>query len=342
MELLTRRSAVSVLSIVMLTGCVPDFDVDETIIVADQVIAVNADPPEAPPGDPVEYTALVVSPDGTITDARLDWKFCADIKPPAELGPVSARCVEGDPEATIAIARPLETAMPFEACRYFGPDSPPTTTGESGRPSDPDITGGYRQPVRVALGDSVSFYEHRITCGLAGATQEQSADFRRRTRPNQNPDIDELIAVRADGTEVVVRNNELVTLLPGEEIELVVRWPECPTEAVCGDGVCLPDENDVDCRDDCRTKRRCEGAEVYIAFDPLEREVVTRRETIRVSWLATRAGLELPRTVVPGDEGTESRNRFVAPTESGVVSLYVVLRDERNGTTWRAFQIEVP
>ena len=64
----------------------------------------------------------------------------------------------------------------------------------------------------------------------------------------------------------------------------------------------------------------------------------------RVTELATQAKLEaLPGyTVVPGDEGTESRNRFVAPTTPGPVSIYVVLRDERNGTTWRAFQIEVP
>lgn len=344
MELLTRRNALAVLSVVVLTGCVPDFDVDETVIVDQQILAISATPAEAAAADGVVYRALVVSPDGTITDATLTWKYCADIKPQAELGPVSARCVEGDPEATVAIpaAEPVTAMMPFETCRYFGPDSPPTTTGEAGRPADPDVTGGYRQPVRVALGDSVSFYEHRIACGLAGATQEQSADFRRRSRRNANPRIDDLFIVRADGVEVATREDEPVSLAPGEAIELIVRWPECPTEAVCGDDVCLPDENADDCREDCRLQRTCKGAETYITFDPLEREIVTRREAMRVAWVATRAGLEVPRTGVLGDDdATESRNRFVAPSVPGVVTVYVVLRDERGGTTWQTLQLEV-
>src|SRR5690606_8663416 len=102
--------------------------------------------------------------------------------------------------------------------------------------------GGYRQPVMAAIAGGgeapeVSLFEHRIFCGLVGANQTESAEFRRRYRRNANPEIESVELIRADGRAYIIEEGSTPRLSPGEEVELAVAWPMCPTEDECGDGV---------------------------------------------------------------------------------------------------------
>lgn len=340
----------SLISLLFVVACVPDFEVDESVVRAPRILAVQASPAESRPGDVVSYRALVADPSGGAAEAEIDWSFCVAVKPLEELGPVSPACVRGDEGALafLGVGDEVTGAIPFEACSVFGPEPSPTSDGQGGRPVDPDVTGGYRQPVRAGLftetsGYQVSFFEHRIYCGLVGANQAESLELRRRYRRNTNPSIDELVIVRADGSEEIVEPGAIPRLSPGEAIELVVRWPDCPTEAVCGDGFCHPDESADTCPDDCAPQQRgCAGAETYLLFSLEGRVFSLNREAIRVSWNANVEGFEEPRTGVESDDlSSESRNRFVAPSFEGRFTTWIVVRDDRGGVGYRAVDWDV-
>ncbi len=340
------RRPVLLLSILVAAGCVPELDVDESVVEARRVLAIRGEPPEARPGEVVAYTALVAEPSGTVTSLTLDWSYCVESKPLAELGPVSANCVAGSDGAIAPIGEgpTASGAVPIEACRVFGPEPPLSEDGEAGRPADPDFTGGYRQPVRAGFptdaGTDVAFFEERIFCGLAGVGSDDAIEFQRRYHRNVNPEIEAVELVREGGATEDVAIDDVPVLAPGERIELIVRWPACPIDAACGDGVCVPDETDTVCPDDCAAPAgTCPGAEAYFYFDPALREFEVRREAMRVSWTATSAGFAEARTGVDGlTDVNESRNPFVAPSTPGPLTTWVVLRDERGGVAVRAIE----
>ena len=141
-------------------------------------------------------TALYVGANGTITNGALDWALCIDRNPLANLGPVSPSCAEATGSGFIELGKaPAETAaLPTNACLLFGPDVPPVVGNEPpGRPVDPDPTGGYYQPVRLAAGDQIAIGEVRITCDVPGATPAQLGMLAMDTHPNTNPQIDAVV-----------------------------------------------------------------------------------------------------------------------------------------------------
>jgi len=103
------------------------------------------------------------------------------------------------PFGTGLVAR---SAPPDDGCRVFGP-FPPT-----GRPADPDTTGGYYQPVRVLVptstGDDFSVGITRLNCGIAGAAQDQAIEYNKRHLPNENPAIASLTLSHANGRKETV------------------------------------------------------------------------------------------------------------------------------------------
>jgi hypothetical protein len=132
----------------------------------------------------------------------------------------------------------------------------------------------------------------RVRCNLAGATQEQTSDFERRYRENVNPEISDLAVNGASvGEEWHAR--------PGDRLQLRVSWPET-------------------------------AAEPYIAFDPLSRAIFDRKESLRVSWLATSGSFAHSRTDAPDNEFTVAGN----------ATLYVVLRDDRGGVAFRSVKVQ--
>jgi hypothetical protein len=83
-------------------------------------------------------------------------------------------------------------------------------------------------------------------------------------------------------------------------------------------------------------------AERYLYFDPMRDDLVTRRESMSVSWFATAGSFESDRTGRGEEEDTSSTaNRWTAPDQPGTVHLWVVLRDSRGGAAWAEGTIDV-
>jgi hypothetical protein len=336
MGLLRRGS--SVLALVSL-ACAPEFELDLARVDRPRVLALVSTPAEAAPGETVTLTALVATPEGTSVDTALDWSTCLARRPLAELGPIAPGCVALDEAAIASIGQgpSVETTLPADACRLFGPEPPPAMPGEpTGRPVDPDPTGGYYQPILGLLGDEelegdeLNLLKLRLACGLAGATQAQSAEYQLRYQANVAPGVVEFAP--SDGA---------TTVGVGESIDLRVRWTACPREPECGDDLCSLDEV-ASCADDCATAIGCPGAETHVFFDPLALEVAIRREAIGVTWYATEGQLDDARTGRSADdEQASSANVWTAPDEPGTVHLWVVLRDDRGGTGWAALDLAV-
>jgi hypothetical protein len=346
-----RASLASIAVAFTVTGCVPDVEDADTLVLGARVLAIRSEPAQVEPREEATFTALFVDPDGTQSEAPLRWAFCKARKPLAELGPVNPLCLlenadeieivtpdaEGDEEPELIleeIGEGIEAGgrLPQDACRLFGPDRPPPREGEpAGRPVDPDPTGGYYQPLRIFNdGDeTASLYEARIVCGLPGASQAVSAAFNQQFLPNANPVIDELVATDGDDPVAIAGEEAATRVRPGESLELELRWEACEPLSPCEEA--------------CEPPPACEGAESYIYFDPLTRTVSARRESMRVSWFSTAGTFRDARTGRAEQEAdtTRSPNVWTAPEAEGDVTLWVVLRDDRGGVTWRTYALRV-
>jgi len=330
------------------TGCVPEFDDDTSRVAAPRVLAIRADPAEVRErlDKTATFTALVAAPDGSATP-EVFWSLCIDRKPLSELGPVSPKCI-ASPEPGPSIAEPLgtgtsiEATIPETACQLFGPQRPDPKPGEpSGRPVDPDPTGGYYQPVMAWLGTTAVLGSVRLGCPL------RDIEFNQRYRQNENPALDALEAVRGDGTALPLDDGGSLDLSPGERVTVRTTWPLCPAVDECGDGICGPDEDQTTCQgtgDDCAAPRGCTGAERYVFFDALAQSTSERWEALTVSYYATDGSFDNPRTGGTATAGAEGQpgtnNGYVAPS-AGTAALWVIVRDDRGGTAWRSFNVNV-
>lgn len=335
-----RALASTLLVLVLAAGCLPDVDVDESRIVAPRVLAIRAIPAEAAPGETVRLEALHVGPEGRIVDGVLEWARCDARRPLAELGPVSPACLAWEDPALVLLGfgASVEAAISRDACRLFGPDPPPAQPGEpAGRVVDPDVTGGYHQPVRVVSPDDAAIVlgEVRLSCGVAGATQAQAAELRQRRHANRAPEISTVFVQRGDGTDVLLDEATPLTVSRGESITMEAGWLECPESDACGDGICGADETSASCAEDCRVPSRCSGAERFVRFDPIARALVVERESMRVAWYTTDGRFELERTGRGADDPAPyASSRWIAPDAPGPVTVWMVIRDARGGVGW--------
>ncbi|MBX3189708.1 MAG: hypothetical protein KF819_21970 [Labilithrix sp.] len=297
-----RLLPVSFLVVAAIPSCKPDFGERESFVDRPVVLAVRMDPPEVTPGAPVTTSILVASPDGPIAFPPTSWAFCASPKLLSENGAVSVRCTRGG-VAPIGDARGGLTApVPADACFLFGPEIQSTEL----RPRDPDVTGGFYQPIRATVaagGDTLmAFGFARITCKLASIPADAATIMGRDYAPNRNPSLLP-IEVIADG---VPREKRVPR---GARVVLRASWSE-------GD------------------------AESYLMFDVRAQAVVTRRESLRASWFTTAGSFESDRT---GRDEMEpesfTENVWTAPTEARDVYLWVVLRDSRGGTAFASTEL---
>ena len=326
-----------------MAGCKPTLDDTSPLVAAPRVLAVRSDPAEVTPGNDVTVSALFVDGNGKTALQPLSYAFCTLRKPLTELGPVSPGCLVSTADWLVPLGDgPMAQGMvPMDACRQFGPDTPDTKAGEPpGRPVDPDLTGGYYQPVRlqVGAGDAATFAaaETRLTCGVAGASQDQVVELKKRRRPNTNP---ALVGVAVAGG-MPLADGTAIDAAPGAQVKLTAVWPLCPTAAACGDAVCSPDEDDKACPGDCKELKGCRGAETYAFFDPTTRENETATEAMRVSWFATAGTFDAPHTGAPDAATPASGNTWIAPA-GGDVTVWVVLRDDRGGVGWTTLQVHI-
>ncbi len=256
-----RTFAFPVLVAALVFACRPDFTERESIVTRTQVLAVRAEPPDAKPGEAITWRALVVTPEGELAEPQASWAFCATPKRLTENGAVSAQCLGGGVRP-IGDGATVSAALPQDACSLFGPE----VTSADLRPRDPDVTGGFYQPVRLTVqdgaGPTVAFGMTRIRCNVGSAGAEVAAEYQRRYVPNQNP---VLLPLEASAP--------LDAVPAGARLELRAPWPESSVES-------------------------------YVTIDVAEQRVVDRRETMRVSWFATAGSFEHDRTGTPENAWT--------------------------------------
>jgi hypothetical protein len=343
-------------------GCTPSFSERPSVVTDYRVLAVQSEPaewqrvldPDTNEAKPATYRALVTNPLGTVSDASLEWTFCTLPKPLTELNDVNIACFQNDPSFTVPVGQgaAVSAAVPESACRNFGPDVP---ENQAFRPADPDVTGGYYQPLRVLYRPTPealvpTFAKVRIRCGLAGASQEQVASYNRGYHLNTNPRIASIAA--GDRVLTTLEADPAaapLVMAPGERVVLRVTWPACPLVDACGDGVCGPTETkeagDGQCEADCKVERACGGAERFLAFRLETRQLTEQREVMRVSWFTTAGGGSVAddRT---GRDATDpltfTENEYTAPSQPGLYPVWAVLRDSRGGLTWGSVRVRVP
>jgi hypothetical protein len=328
-------------------ACKPELDDHTALVEQPRVLAVRALPAEAAGGGEVALEALVALPLGAAAPT-LSWALCATRKPLTEQGAVAPACLLPSGTAVTALGQgdaksPTSSAtLPRDVCRLFGPDTPAPRPGEpAGRPVDPDVTGGYYQPARVLLGGNgegeYASFEVRLACGVSGANQEQSAEFTRRYRANENPALESVSVFRAGAWSTL--GDEPLEVSAGERVPLRASWAACPASPPC-DEACGPVPTATTCGA-CEAAG-CSGAEAYVLLDPASRQIVVRREALRVAWFATAGAFDADRTGRGGDDlEPSSDDAWTAPTTAGDVALWIIVRDERGGVGWASRRLRV-
>jgi len=326
-------------------ACVPTFNDETSRIEERRLLAIVAEPAEVKPGAELTLKALWVDAQGEyISDPPVSWALCLARKALTELGPIAPICVEefgteSDSLRPLGEGASVQTTLPSDVCRMFGPLSPPLEAGQTvpGRAVDADSTGGFFQPVVAGEANPV-VSGVRALCGPSGLPQSESVAFNQGYRPNENPEPSEILHAQGDHQEPV---DGMVFVKPGEELELVVEFPSCPEEPACGDGICSVYENATSCAEDCRdAPTGCRGPEDYLYADPAERAAVLRTERLEVGWFSAEGSFELA-TTDDADSPGIIRNVWVAPDEELTTRVWLVARDDRGGTSWRSIEVEV-
>jgi hypothetical protein len=183
-----------------------------------------------------------------VDEQALSWSLCQLRKPVAENTPVSQACLSEDLPLS-AQGGQVSIRTPSAACVNFGPLAPPSSSGTL-RPTDPDTTGGYYQPIRLDLGAQPAIFRERLHCDLAGASLLLSQEFRARYTLNRNPTLVSLSALVADQPVA------LDALPAGQRIRLVATWST-------------------------------DSAETFPVFDSLSQTLADQREALWLSWFVT-------------------------------------------------------
>jgi len=320
------RAALVAIAVALSSACAPTFDDSTSIISAPRLLAVQSTPAEAVAGGAFSLSALYVGPQGVQTAPQLDWATCLLQTPSDQPGPVNPACFGSGSSDVVSLGKggTANATVPSDACLLFGPNSPPPTPGQpSPRPTDPDATGGYYLP--IVVGDPAgqwSVAPERITCPPSGVTQDVLAVISAGYVPNVNPAIASLSSTSGSGPATVVPADgsgvQPMTVSAGQQFALSVSWASCPT-----------------------SPQACSGAETYLSLDSTTHTVVTLRESIVASWYATGGSFASDRSGRSGvDPGLDATNIWTAPRTSGVVHLWVVLRDARGGVGWQGYTLK--
>ncbi len=295
----------------VVSACFPSFE-DRPWLVKDvRIVAVRGTPAEAEPNALVIFDALIASPSGLST-AAISWAFCMSPRRVEERTGVTAACANGD--QLQAITNPA--AVLADACARFGPNPPPTSSGEPPlRPADPDPTGGYYLPVRAAItdpstGNEVSaFGFHRIRCDLAGATRPVFEEYQDRYTQNVNPTIGRIVVIDDAGQE---------------------------QDASAGPRVAAGTSVTI------RVQPGDDAAEPYVVYDVANNLLRDRIEDLTVNWNVSAGELSRGRQTVAGDAEVRSlETTWTAPDAAGTSRMWVVLRDARGGSDWMSFDVTV-
>ena len=309
MKLRVPQHSLGIVALLALPACFPEFE-DRPYLLADPtILAVRSTPAEVAPGQMVSLEALLATPSGTV-DGPLTWAYCVEPRRVEERTGVTAACLTGS--GLQAIGDPIAVPMLGDACSKFGPVSPPAEGDEQPRrPSDPDPTGGFYVPVRAdyhpdAGSGARSFGFLRVRCDLAGATRDVFDAFQKGYTNNVNPQVSELLLDSKAETQITVSAGSTVdlSLAPGAA-----------------------------------------DSEPYLLYSAIESKLFDRLETLTVSWYVTDGTLSRASQSLSADQlaaGARFETSWEAPSGAGTVHGWAVLRDDRGGVDWRAYELVVP
>lgn len=173
------------LLMVSLVACLPELDARPSLIESPRIIAVISEPAEAKPGEVVHFRVVVASPEGAVEETQAYWSLCLSPKPPAENNSVNQACWNESYKPVAGPAEEVDIELPMEACELFGPE----VKSADLRPRDPDASGGYYQPIRVAIPELAGFGFQRVRCALPNASIDDTLEFDERYRANRNPTL---------------------------------------------------------------------------------------------------------------------------------------------------------
>jgi hypothetical protein len=322
-----RRAGLCAGAVLALTlACKPNLGSPPSIVDGLRLLAVRGLPAEAAEGTSVTYDVLAVDEMGRVANPTVGWYQCDERKPPAEGNAVAAACLSTDKMETTGTT--FMANVPVGACKRFGPQTDVDKNNVSLRPNDPDVTGGFYQPVRARLtkdgAESLAFALERIKCPLTNTPPDATGTFNATYKLNVNPTIASL------------------TLDPdGQPDPLYTRAakapaPPPPTTPVTGVGPGAGFDLELAWSDD--------SPESFPVWNPTTQAIDTHREAMSVSWYATDGSFEHDRT---GRGETEmdlsTRNRWTAPpvATATLVHVWIVLRDSRGGIDFAESLVEV-
>jgi hypothetical protein len=324
-------------------ACKPDLGAPISLVDKPRILAVRGTPPEAKEGADVTYDLLAVDVPGTLVDPAATWAVCKLPRPPSESNSVSAAClgIADDGGPAPSFTAPVTAADPNDqkttgACSIFGPQRPPLDP--TARPRDPDITGGFYQPVRATLpgpdGNPIRAFDlQRIQCRLANAPIDVAAQFNNPFdpstnpngyTPNQNPTLAQVTLTPEGGAPTV-----LTPVVPGTP-------PPPPASVAAGGKVTF------------EASWAGEVAETFTVYDIRTVTLVPQREAIRVAWFATAGTFDHDVTGRDDDDpALSTTNVWQVPGTSevpgtpGPVHVWLVLRDSRGGVDFAEFLLDV-
>jgi hypothetical protein len=275
-------------------GCRPTLDDRPWLVRGLQIVSVHAAPPEAAPGSTVTLDVVALDPAGPVDTTMTSWTLCRSPKPLDEDRVVSAACLA--PAAADAVGSPVAITIPADACRVFGPDIPqPKPGAPPTRPRDPDASGGYFQPLTIALGASLAVGLERIRCDLPDASLAAARAYLDTYQPNQNPALAPL-AFSVDGAPA-----DPAAVPAGARLHVEASWP-------------------------------AGTAEPFPLFDRSTDTVVPTVETLAVSWFATGGTLDRAAAEIDDPTVLATATTWQAPGGAGAFEIVVVLRDSRGGS----------
>jgi hypothetical protein len=289
-----------------LLGCQPAFDRRPSVIDGPRILAVQSVPAEAKVGTAVQLSTLAVDPTGVVAGPAVDWAFCVSPRPVAEYDTVSAKCFASDSMYLQAVppsgdAFSAPATLPASGCALFG--SEPLPPG----PGDP--------PVRPADPDGTGGYYQPVRVDWAGVGPVALGEVRLSCALPQAP-----LSVTQQFRDQYTLN--LNPSVPDLSLE------GGASEAVAGTAMQVT------------ARWTAQDAEPYVAYDVATSTLEDRTELLRVSWFATAGELATDVTEVAGGD-TSATQTWTAPMSAGPAHLWVVLRDDRGGSSWQHLSVNV-
>ena len=323
-----------------LGACDDALDQRLAIIDAPRVLAVIAEPAEARPGATVVYRAVIASPGGPIdvptdvptdapTDVPIDVPIDVPVDAPIDV-PIDALAErDGVPRWAYCTTpkAPTEDNVVSAACVAGEALVPlvsdvmsatgvlpmdacmrfgPDVPPGGFRPRDADLTGGFYQPVRLDTGELAP---------LAFGMSRITCNLANATPEAFRQYVLEYVANENPTIDAVRIANDLAPMIAADtDVTIDVSWP-------------------------------AETIESYLYYDRARQRLVTRRESLRVSFFATGGAFPVDSIAIDepalGESVATSASITWRTPPAGVAHLWIVLRDARGGVDVRTIAVTI-